>query len=186
MSRRSRLRAPLLLIPALLLSGSGCAVIGSDDVDSGAAEEALLGQRDAVAETAQGLVAASHDVFGGEVLESRGGWQGCTGRFPEGYEDFRYTADVRLEAAPGSAQDVSAALRAIAEQSGYAVEQTGSADPDDPVRVTDGSVSASLMDVPDLGTEGDVLIRLSADPCVAVPEDEWQDWMSREDPGPQI
>jgi hypothetical protein len=169
-----------------LLSGSGCAVSGSDDVDSGTAEEALLGQRDAVAETAQGLVGTSHDVLGGEVLESRGGWEGCTGRFPEGYEDFRYTADVRLEAGPGRAEDVASALRTIAEESGYAVEEAGSSDPDDPVRVTDGSVSASLMDVPDLGTEGDVLIRLSADPCVVVPEDEWQDWLSREDPGPQI
>lgn len=181
MSRRRGLPALLLL---LVLSASGCA--GSDDVDPGKAEEALLAQRDAVAETARGLVATSHEVLGGEVLESQGGWEGCAGRFPEGYEDFRYTADVRLDARPGSAEDVAGALRAIAEQSGYAVEETASSDPDDPVRVTDGSVSASLMDVPDLGAKGDVLIRLSADPCVQVPGDEWSDWMKRDDPGPEV
>jgi hypothetical protein len=69
---------------------------------------------------------------------------------------------------------------------GYAVGETGSADPDNPVRLTDGSVSASLMDVPDLGADGDVLIRFTAGPCVAVPKDDWQDWMSREDPGPDV
>ena len=175
-----------LALPALLLTVPGCAVLGSDDAAVGSSEEELLAQRDAVQETAQVLVRASQDVLGGEVVESQGDWEGCTSRFPEGYEDFRYTADVRLDARPGSAADVPQALRTIAEQSGYAVEQSGAADPDEPVRVTDGPVSASLMDVPDLGAEGDVLIRLSVDPCVAVPEDEWQDWMSREDPGPQI
>lgn len=181
MRRRSGLPALVLL---LVLPASGCG--GSDDVDSGTAEEALLDQRDAVAETARGLVATSHDVLGGRVLESQGGWEGCTGRFPEGYEDFRYTADVRLDARPGTAENVADDLRTIAEQSGYAVEETGSADPDNPVRLTDGSVSASLMDVPDLGADGDVLIRFTAAPCVAVPKDDWQDWMSREDPGPDV
>ena len=170
--------AVLLVLPA-----SGCGGGGSDDTDSDSAEEALLGQRDAVAETARGLVATSQDVLGGQVLESQGRWEGCTGRFPEGYEDFRYTADVRLEARPGTPEDVADDLRTIAEQSGYAV-QAGSAD--DRVRLDDGAVSADLWDIPDLGAEGDVLIRLAAGPCVDVPKDDWQEWMSRDDPGPDV
>jgi hypothetical protein len=168
-----------------VLSASGCGAAGSDDVDPDGAEEALLGQRDAVEETAQGLVAASRDVLGGGVLESRGRWEGCHSRFPEGYEDFRYTADVRLEAAPGMPEDLAAELREVADESGYAVEDADP-DPDVPVRVSDGDVSASLADVPDLGAEGDVLIRLAAEPCVRVAADEWSEWMSRADPGPQV
>ena len=36
--------------------------------------------------------------------------------------------------------------------------------------VTDGDVTAALIDIPDLGAEGDVLIQLTADPCIEVPE----------------
>lgn len=175
----------MLAVLVLASTAWGCGADGSDDVDPGAAEEALLGQRDAVEETARGLVAAGHDVLGGGVLDSRGRWEGCHSRFPEGYEDFRYTADVRLEAAPGTPEDLADELREIADESGYAVAEADP-DPDVPVRVSDGDVSASLADVPDLGAEGDVLIRLAAEPCVKVPEDEWSAWMSREDPGPQV
>jgi len=168
-----------------MLSVCGCGAVGSDDVDPDAAETALLGQRDAVEQTAQGLVAATKDVLGGGVLASKGRWEGCHSRFPEGYEDFRYTADVRLEAGPGTPEDLADDLREIADESGYAVE-AADPDPDVPVRVSDGHVSASLADVPDLGAEGDVLIRLAAEPCVPVPEDQWSDWMSRDDSGPQV
>ena len=176
-------RRPWLAALVLVLPTTGCGVLGSTGADREDAEEALLGQRDAVEETAQGLVTASLDVLGGEVLESRGRWEGCTSRFPEGYEDFRYTADVRLEARPGTPEDVRADLQTIAEQSGYAV-QAGSAD--DRVRLDDGAVAADLWDIPDLGAEGDVLIRLAAGPCVDVPKDDWQEWMSRDDPGPDV
>ena len=171
--------------PALVLVVSACTGSGADDVDPGAAEEALLGQRDAVEQTARGLVAAGHDVLGGQVLESRGRWEGCHSRFPEGYEDFHYTADVRLEVGPDAPEVRAGDLREIADESGYAVAVVDP-DPDVPVRVTDGDVSASLADVPDLGAEGDVLIRLAADPCVQVPADEWSAWMSRDDAGPQV
>ncbi|GAA1791566.1 hypothetical protein GCM10009795_041560 [Nocardioides hankookensis] len=172
-------RWPVALAAALL--ATGCTSSGGDDPDPATAEDALLAQRDAVEETAQGLVAASEDVLGSRVLESRGGWEGCTSRFPEGYEDFRYTADVRLAARPGSPEDVGAELATVAERSGYDVAPAS-----EDVEVTDGPVSATLQDVPDLGAEGDVLIRLAAGPCVDVPEDEWRDWMSRDDPGPQV
>jgi hypothetical protein len=178
-------RRLLVLLPGLVLAASGCTGSGSDEVDPGVAEKALLGQRDAVEQTAQGLVAAGHEVLDGGVLESRGRWEGCHSRFPEGYEDFHYTADVRLEAGSGAPDDLAADLREIADESGYAVEEVDP-DPDVPVRVTDGDVSASLADVPDLGAEGDVLIRLAAEPCVRVPEEQWSDWMSRDDSGPQV
>jgi hypothetical protein len=178
-------RRPPVLALVLPLLVTGCSASGGDDAGSGTAEAALRGQRDAVEQTARGLVAAGHDVLGGGVLESRGRWEGCHSRFPEGYEDFRYTADVRLEAGPGTPDDLEAALRTIADQSGYAVGVVDP-DPDVPVRVTDGDVSASLADVPDLGAEGDVLIRLAAEPCVEVPGDEWSEWMGRDDPGPDV
>ncbi|MFC6343186.1 hypothetical protein ACFP8W_14445, partial [Nocardioides hankookensis] len=82
---------------------------------------------------------------------------------------------------PGSPEDVGAELATVAERSGYDVAPAS-----EDVEVTDGPVSATLQDVPDLGAEGDVLIRLAAGPCVDVPEDEWRDWMSRDDPGPQV
>ncbi|GAA4695735.1 hypothetical protein [Nocardioides conyzicola] len=183
MSRRRGRRWASAAAIALVLAVTACAGLGDGGADHEDAEKALLGQRDAVEETAQGLVAASQDVLGGEVLESRGRWEGCTSRFPEGYQDFRYIADVRLQARPGTPEDVGADLRTIAERSGYAVRGSSAGDR---VRVDDGAVAADLMDIPDLGAEGDVLIRLAAGPCVAVPQDDWPDWMSRDDPGPDV
>jgi hypothetical protein len=89
---------------------------------------------------------------------------------------------VRLQAAPGTPEQVAGRLGEVAEASGLAV---GAAD-GDAVRVSDGDVSAVLADVPDLGAEGDVLIELTAEPCIEVPADDWQDWMRRDDPGPEV
>jgi hypothetical protein len=177
------IRGPAWLAAVVLLA-SGCVLpgIGDDDVDPADAEEQLLAQRDATAETARTLVDGTRDALGGEVLETQGGWEGCTSKFPEGYEDFQYVASVRLQAAPGTPEVVIDELERVAEDSGY--ETTGAAD--DEVVVTDGDISAVLEDIPDLGAEGDVLIQLVAEPCVEVPSDAWQDWMRRDDPGPDV
>lgn len=170
-------------VAALVLLAAGCALPGvGDDADGGDAEERLLEQRDAVASTARTLVEDTREALGGEVLETQGGWEGCTSRFPEGYEDFQYVASVRLQAAPGTPERVVDDLVNVAEASGYDVGTVA----DDTVRVTDGDVGALLVDIPDLGAEGDVLIQLTAEPCVDVPSDEWQAWMRRDDPGPRV
>jgi hypothetical protein len=176
--------------PALALAGSAVLLVtactppflGGDDVDPDEAETALLAQRDDVAGTAADLVAATQEAVGGEVVEKQGGWEGCTSIFPEGYADFQYVANVQLTARPGAPERLVDRLRAAAEASG--LEVTGSGDDD--VLVRDGDVSARLWDLPRVNTQGDVAIQLVADPCVDVPEDDWRDWMRREDPGPVL
>ena len=183
----SRPAARAAAVAAVALAVAGCTVPlvgggGKDDVDADEAETALLDQRDAVAATAASLVEATLAALGGTVLETQGGWEGCTSRFPEGYADFQYAAVVRLRAAPGTPEVITDRLERAAEDSGLRVEGVD----EDAVRVSDGDVSATLADIPDRGTEGDVLIQLAAEPCVAVPEEEWQDWLRREDPGPPV
>lgn len=181
----SRLRVVVALVAVPLLT-TGCALLGGDDADAGDAEEALTGQRDAVAATARTLVDEVTAVLGGEVLETQGRWDGCTSRFPEGYEDFHYHAAVRLQAEPGTPERVVGDLRriagAVAESGGLTVEEVD----EDAVRVSDGDVTAVLKDIPDLGAEGDVLIELTAEPCVEVPGASWEDWLRRDDPGPAL
>ncbi|MGB0102513.1 MAG: hypothetical protein WBP61_19700 [Nocardioides sp.] len=167
----------------MLLACTGCAGPGNgDETGAATAEEELLAQRDEAGETATALVEGALDVLGGEVLETQGRWEGCTSRFPEGYEDFHYVAVVRLAAGPDAPEQVLGDLERVAEASGYDVGPTGERS----VPITDGAVSASLADVPDLGAEGDVLISLSVQPCVPVPSDTWQDWLARDDPGPPV
>jgi hypothetical protein len=174
----------LHLVPALLLL-SACALpgMGSDGADPDEAEDALLGQRDEVAATAETLVDAVAAELGGrvEVVETQGAWDGCTSIFPEGYADFQYAGRVQLRAS-GAPERLGAELARAAESSGLEVVEVS----DDAVRVQDGDVTARVWDLPRVNTAGDVSIELTAHPCVDVPRSDWEDWMRRDDPGPEV
>jgi hypothetical protein len=176
-------RRALLVAPVALLA-CACSALGGGGtagVDAAQAEDALLAQRDDVAATAAELVAATRDAVGGEVVDKQGGWEGCTSIFPEGYADFQYAARVLIKA-PAAPERLAARLREAA--GGTGLEVTGSSGDD--VVVHDGDVSARLWDLPPVNTDGDVLIQLVAEPCVDVPEDRWEEWRAREDPGPAL
>ena len=170
-----------LLVPLLLLT-TACGIPGlGDEADGDDAETALLAQRDDVAATAETLVAATQEAVGGEVVETQGGWEGCTSIFPEGYADFQYAARVQLRA-PGSPERLVDQLQEAADASGLEVVETRP----EGVEVRDGDVTALLRDLPAVNEQGDVTIQLVADPCVDVPRDDWEAWMSRDDPGPDV
>ena len=164
----------------LLVTGlAGCGLLGDDETAGSDAEAALEAQRtevrDAAAEVGRSLV----DTLPGEVLESRGDWEGCESAFMDEFRNFRYLATVRIS---GGADQPARALADLVADAGF---ETDRVEPDG-LTASTSELALSLRPVPAGGASGDWLLQVTGAECVDVPEGERDDWLMREEPSPSV
>ena len=160
----------------VLALGAGCAAEG-DEVDADRAEATLQQQRDDVRALARELASATEGAVDGSVSEALGRWEGCDSAFNDVYRNYRYSAQVRLEASRG---DLLNRLEAVVAGAGLTVEPDDQEE--DKLRASRDGLSVSFWQLP-AGTSGALLITIHGE-CVDVPEDEREQWLHREEPDP--
>lgn len=161
---------------ALVLSGCGAA--GGDDA-SADAETVLEGQRAEVREAAGEVGRALVDRYSGDVLDSRGDWEGCDSAFMDEFRNFRYLATVRVS---GGAGEPAHALADLVGDAGFEPDEVGP----DGISASTADLVLSLRPVPAGGSSGDWLLQVTGAECVDVPEGEREDWLRREEPSPSV
>jgi len=155
---------------------AGCAGEG-DEVDADQAETTLEQQRDDVRALARELASATEGAVDGSVSEALGRWEGCDSAFNDVYRNYRYRAQVRLDAPRGDLLDP---LEAVVAEAGLTVATDDQEE--DKLRASRDGLSVSFWQLPD-ATSGALLITIHGE-CVDVPENEREDWLHREEPDP--
>ncbi len=168
----------MLAAAALLLSGCGV-LSGGDDDAAADAEAALEAQRADVRDAAAEVGRALTDRVRGEVVDSRGDWEGCESAFMDEFRNFRYRATVRVS---GGAGEPVRTLEDLLTDAGF---DTDRVEPDGIAASTAG-LELTLLTVPAGGASGDWLVEVAGAECVDVPEGERDDWLSRDEPSPSV
>jgi hypothetical protein len=186
-----RQRSGAALAALVLVAGLGaCAPTRSDDRgpsgagDPDGAATRLARQRDEVRAAARTLLRGAEQRLAGTTTQSAGGWRGCESAGIDEYQNFRYLAQARVDAAPGAAAPPLTALRTVLQDAGFTPGEAGPG--------PGGGGSASLA-----GRRGDVTAVFSTaggpsvgldayGPCIDVPEDERDDWLRRDEPTPSL
>lgn len=174
------------LLTLLLVGMVGCGNDGGeDDVDTADATARLESQRDDVRETARSLLVAAEKALPGVTTNSGGSYRGCESAFNNEFKNFRYLAQARIDvdAASGASAPYVESLRPVLEEIGFTAE--------DLEELPNGFVTLS-------GAKDEVRARFThtgagafvgltvAGPCVDVPEDDRDDWLTRDEPTPEI
>lgn len=147
---------------------------GDEEMPEGSTE--LEQQRTDVRAAAADLVEQVARRLDGEVSGATGRYEGCTSRFPEGYQDVRYLAQARVDVGDGAAEPYVDRLGPALEAARFTA--------DEPVETDNGFVTVSgagdslETTVSWTGVGPFVLVRVLG-PCVEVGEDEWSDWTGR-------
>lgn len=168
----------MLTATALMLSG--CGLFGGGDDGAGAdAEAALEAQRADVRDAAAEVGRTLTDRVRGDVVDSRGDWEGCESAFMDEFENFRYRATVRVS---GGAGEPVRTLEDLLIDAGF---ETDRVEPDG-IAASAPGLELNLLTVPAGGASGDWLVEVVGAECVDVPEGERDDWRSREEPSPSV
>jgi hypothetical protein len=175
----TRLPGLTALAVVAVLGVSGCAIVGGDDAGSGEAEAALEAQRTDVRAAAAEVGRALTARVRGDVVDSRGDWEGCESAFMDELRNFRYRATVRVS---GGAGEPVRALEALLTDAGFEVDRVEA----DGIAASTPEVALTLLTVPAGGASGDWLVEVTGAECVDVPEDDRDDWLRREEPSPSI
>ena len=177
----ARFGTALLAVAVLTLAGCG-GEEGDDDVDSADATARLEKQRDDVRTATAELQQSAATALGGTVRSSTGQWRGCEAGGLEEYKNFRYLADARIDVAD-AARPYLDQLQAVFEETGFGGIEPGERPGGRTLHGERQEVGASFSELPD---QGDYVLLSVAGPCVDVPEDEREDWLTRDEPTPDI
>ena len=118
------------LLVVLLLTGLG-ACAGTDGHDPSVrapgdpepAAARLERQRGEVRAAARTMLRQAERRLSGRTTLSTGAWRGCESAAVEEYRNFRYLAQGRVDVVPGAPEQSLAALRAVLEDAGWAVDE---------------------------------------------------------------
>jgi len=179
--RVARYAAPLLAA-SLVLAVAGCSGEDGDDVDPAKATAQLEKQRDDVRAATAELQQSAAQALGGTVRSSSGQWRGCEAGGLEEYKNFRYLADARIDVG-AAARPYLDQLQAVFEETGFGGLEPGERPGGRTLHAERRDVGASFSELPD---QGDYVLLSVAGPCVDVPEDEREDWLTRDEPTPDI
>jgi hypothetical protein len=117
------------------------------------------------------------------VTSSSGQWRGCESGGLEEFRSFRYLASARIDVTGGTARPYLDQLGDAFDDAGFSAPEPGERPGGRTLRATSGDVSASFSELPE---QGDYVLLSVSGPCIDVPEDERDDWLTREDPSPDI
>jgi hypothetical protein len=171
------------LVTVVLMVGLGaCGLPGGGHEVDGEAGRALERERTEVREAAGALIAGAEQALSGTTRNSSGGFRGCESAFPEGFRNFQYLAQARIDTGSGSGASRLEELRPVLEDAGFAVEDLR----EEPNGFTTlvagrGDLTASFVH-----TGGPFVGLDVSGPCVDVPEDERETWLRKEEPSPRI
>jgi hypothetical protein len=156
------MRAAALLLVAAVVTGCGG---GDDQVSDDRAVASLEQQRDDVRGLATELTTAL-----GPASESWGRYEGCDSAFNDVYRNFRYLAQLRVDATD-DAGDPSSLDQVLADAD---LTRDEAASEPDKLRATRDDLSVSFWSLP----AGGLLVTVQG-PCVDVPEDARAEWTKR-------
>ncbi len=179
--RVARAGTALLAVAVLALAGCGGGEEG-DGVDSADATAKLEKQRDDVRAATAELQKSAAKALGGTVTSSTGDWQGCEAGGLEEYKNFQYLADVRIDVAT-AARPYLDHLGAVFEEAGFGPAEPGERPGGSTLHGKRDDIGASFSELPD---QGDYVLLNVGGPCVDVPEDERDDWLTKDEPEPEI
>jgi hypothetical protein len=174
------LLAGLLLVVAV---ASGCRT--GDDVNGGTggdaddATAALEAQRDEVRQAAADLVTGAVAALGGRPSNTTGGFEGCESTFNDEYRTYQYRASGRVDAGPGAARPYVDVLGPVLTDAGFGEPVAGERPGGQTLAAERGDLSATFSELPG---QGDYVLLTVHGPCVEVPEDDRDDWLTRQDP----
>ena len=151
--------AAAALVLALAAATAACGDEGDQVGEKG--QVALARQRDDVRGLATDLSASL-----GATTESWGRYEGCDSAFNDVYRNFRYLAQLRIDAEPDTSLDP------VLEATGLTRDEAAS-EPDK-LRATRADLSVSFWSLP----AGGLLVTVQG-PCLDVPADSRADWTSR-------
>lgn len=169
-----RLLAGLLLV---VVAAGGCGT--GDDVNSEDAGAALEAQREGVRTAAAELVTGAVDALGGRPSHTVGGFEGCESTFNDEYKTFQYRANGRVDAGPAAARPYVDALTSVLTDAGFGEPVAGERPGGQTLSAEKGELSATFSELPG---QGDYVLVTVEGPCVEVPADERDAWLTRQDP----
>ncbi len=154
-----------------------------DEVSSADATRQLEQQRDDVRAAAQELLAGAERVLPGRTTQEVGRWDGCESVFPEGFGNFQYVGQARVDVAPVStvAAPYLAPLQPVLEQAGFEVE--GPTERDNGWTTLTGTKDDLTAVFKHTGAGAFVGLAVYGE-CVDVPKDDRDAWLLRDDPTP--
>ena len=182
----------LLLVPVIAATAacgagsSGGRDDGADDTGSGSASAAarLEQQRDEVRAAARKLLVAAEKRLPGSTRNSVGRWEGCESAFPEGFRDFRYVGQARVDVDGGSSATSPYVedLRPALEAAGFTVGQPERrSNGFTTLKGAKGQLTASFVHT------GGAFVGLDiAGPCVEVPKGDRDAWLRKDEPSPEL
>lgn len=180
---RSRGAAALLAVLLLGMVGCGTDDEGEDDVEDADAAAQLEQQRTDVRAATSDLQKGAADALGGSVTSSTGQWRGCESGGLEEFKSFRYLAGARIDVTGSTAHPYLDLLGDAFERAGFSAPEAGERPGGRTLRATSGDVSASFSELPE---QGDYVLLSVAGPCIDVPEDDRDDWLTKKEPTPDI
>lgn len=178
MSRPGRLLAGLLLVA---LAAGGCGT-GDDDVelaDDRDPAATLETQRTEVRTAAAALVAGAVDALAGRASGTTGRFQGCESTFDDQFRSFQYRASGRVDAGPAATRPYLDALESVLTDAGFGDPAAGERPGGRTLEAATGELTATFSELPG---QGDYVLLTVEGPCVEVPEDERDAWLTRDDP----
>lgn len=181
----ARLLGVLLAVVVAGVVGCGNSDGGEDDVDTADATARLEAQREDVREAARSLLVAAEKALPGVTANSGGSYRGCESAFNDEFKNFRYLAQARIDVDPASVASAPyvESLRQVLEEVGFTAEDLEEL-PNGFVTLVGAKdeVRASFTH-----TGAGAFVGLTvAGPCIDVPEDDRDDWLTRDEPTPEI
>lgn len=178
-----QLVAGLLLMAVLGGCGTGDGVESEDVVTGDGADAALEAQREEVREVAADLVTRAVSTLGGRSSHTTGTFQGCESTFNDEFRTFHYRASARVDAGPGATRPYVDALVTVLTAAGFEEPTAGERPGGQTLSAQRDELSATFSELPG---QGDYVLLTVHGPCVEVPEDDRDDWLSRDDPTPYV
>jgi hypothetical protein len=177
-----------LVLCAVVLSGcrTGDGMDGGTDGGTGGgvdATAALEAQREEVRGSAAGLVTGAVTALDGRPSNTAGGFEGCESTFNDQYKTFHYRANGRIDAGPAASRPYVEALATVLTDAGFGEPFAGERPGGQTLSAEKGELSATFSELPG---QGDYVLLTVEGPCVEVPEDDRDSWLTRQDPSPYL